>query len=62
MKPNQPTKGEKKMKHTKAETERAQKKVEIAIDKLVDLQDMGFGCDAITRALELLNGLNMEAR
>ncbi len=31
------------MKHTKREIERATKKVEIAIDKMVDLKDLGFG-------------------
>lgn len=27
----------------------------IAIDKLIDVQNLGFGSDEITRALELLN-------
>ena len=40
---------------TKYQRERAVKKLEIAIDKLIDLQDMGFGNDQIARALELLN-------
>lgn len=42
---------------TRTEKEKAEKKVEIAIDKMVDLQDAGFGCDAITRILEQLNSL-----
>lgn len=42
---------------TKKEIARAVKKVEIAIDKMVDLQDAGFGCDAVTRTLEQLNWL-----
>jgi hypothetical protein len=40
---------------TKYQRERAIKKLEIAIDKLIDIQDMGFADDAIARALELLN-------
>jgi hypothetical protein len=46
------------MKQPENETERkkAIKKAEIAIDKLVDLQDMGFGCDFISEALDGLNG------
>ena len=40
---------------TKYQRDRAIKKLEIAIDKLIDIQDMGFGDDAIGRALELLN-------
>ncbi len=35
----------------------ALKKVEIATDKMVDLQDAGFGSDAVTRILEQLNAL-----
>ncbi len=31
------------------------KKLEIAIDKMVDLQDAGFGNDNISRILERLN-------
>jgi len=34
---------------------RAIRKLEIAIDKMVDLQDGGYGCDAVTRILEMLN-------
>lgn len=37
--------------------DRAEKKVQIAIDKMIDLQDAGFGCDAATRILEQLNAL-----
>lgn len=43
---------------TKRQIEQAQKKVEIAIDKMVALQDMGFGNDAIARILEMLNNLH----
>lgn len=42
---------------SRTEKERASRKVEIAIDKMVDLQDAGFGCDDITRILEQLNRL-----
>lgn len=45
------------MKITPSQRDRAVKKIEIAIDKLADLQDMGLGCDDITRALEILNSL-----
>ena len=34
---------------------KAEKKLEIAIDKLVDVKDLGFGDDGIERALETLN-------
>ena len=40
---------------TNTEQKRAVKKAEIAIDKMVDLQDMGFGNDNIARILEKLN-------
>ena len=36
----------------------ALKKVEIAIDKMVDLQDMGLGDETIARILEKLNMLH----
>jgi len=36
----------------------ALKKVEIAIDKMVDLQDMGLGDEMIARILEKLNMLH----
>lgn len=41
---------------TNSQKERARKKLEIAIDKLIDLQDMGLGTAEIARALEILNG------
>lgn len=37
------------------EKARAIRKLEIAIDKLIEVQDLGGGCDAIARALEILN-------
>jgi len=43
---------------TKRQIQQAQKKVEVAIDKMVALQDMGFGNDAIARILEMLNKLH----
>ena len=39
------------------EKRRAEKKVEIAIDKMIDLQDMGAGCDTVSRVLDSLNSL-----
>ena len=36
----------------------ALKKIEIAIDKMVDLQDAGYGNEAIVRILEQLNYLH----
>ena len=39
---------------------RVLKKIEIAIAKLVDLQDAGYGCDRISRLLENLNSLHSE--
>ena len=48
------------MKHTKKEIRRAIRKIEIAIDKIIDLQDDGFGCDATARILESLNALLSE--
>lgn len=45
----------------KTEKRRAQKKIEIAIDKLIDIQDSGLGNDAIARALEILNSINFES-
>ena len=44
------------------EKNRAIKKIEIAIDKMVDLQSLGFGCDKITRILEQLNSLTTDIR
>ena len=40
---------------TMTQRERIIKKLEIAIDKLIDIQDMGFGDHRIAEALELLN-------
>ncbi len=44
-------------KNTQTEKDKAQRKIEIAIDKLIDVQDMGLGSDAIARALEILNSI-----
>jgi hypothetical protein len=41
----------------KATKDKAIKKINIAIDKMIDLQDMGVGCEAVSRILEKLNGL-----
>jgi hypothetical protein len=40
---------------SKQDKERAIKKLEIAIDKLIDLQDMGLGDNTTKTCLELLN-------
>lgn len=45
------------MKFTNREIERAEKKVQIAIDKMVDLKEMGFGNVQIETILQLLNSL-----
>lgn len=45
------------MKPTYTEKERAIKKVHIAIDKMVDLQDMGFGTVEVQEILDKLNAL-----
>lgn len=42
---------------TKSEKTKAIKKVERAIDKMVDLQDMGFGCGTIEEILSRLQHL-----
>lgn len=42
---------------TQTQKERAVKKVEIAIDKMIDLQDMGLGTDEVARILDLLGSL-----
>ena len=39
------------------ERTRAIRKVERAIDCLLDVQDLGFGCDDTARCLEILNAL-----
>ena len=44
-------------KKTKSEVARAVKKINRAIDAMIDLQDAGFCCDSISRVLELLNSL-----
>ena len=36
---------------------KAIKKAEIAIDKIIDIKALGFGCDTTERVLELLNAL-----
>jgi len=48
------------MKPTQSEKDRAEKKVQIAIDKMVDLQDIGFGSMQVTRILDALNELETE--
>lgn len=50
------------MSKTQREKDRAEKKCEIAIDKMVALQDSGFGCDTVTRVLDLLNSLQSQIR
>lgn len=40
--------------------ERIEKKIDIAIDKMVDLKDAGHGNDKIERILESLNELRNE--
>ena len=52
----------KRMDMTRTEQERAIKKVEIAINKMVDLQDMGQGDAQVTRILEMLNSLESDFR
>lgn len=42
---------------TQTEKDKAIKKVQIAIDKMIDLQDMGFGQDIVSRIIEQLNTL-----
>lgn len=37
---------------------RAIKKVRIAIDKMIDLSDTGYGCDKVSRILDNLNELS----
>ncbi|MBL4656242.1 MAG: hypothetical protein JKY33_10520 [Bacteroidia bacterium] len=45
---------------TNTKIERAVKKVQIAIDKLIDLQGMGFDSSEIDRALEILRNLEYD--
>ena len=40
----------------------AKRKIEIAIDKMVDLQNGGYGCDEVSRILEILNSIKLEGR
>lgn len=40
--------------------EKAIKKIEIAIDKMIDLQDMGLGSESVSRILETLNDLKRQ--
>lgn len=40
--------------------ERAQRKVEKAIDALVDIQDMGLGTGEIQHLLDTLNGIRFD--
>lgn len=44
-------------KKAKALRERALKKVHAAIDKMIDLQDMGLGNGDVSAILDALNGL-----
>jgi hypothetical protein len=37
----------------------AVKKTEVALDKLIDLKDEGYGCDLLERAIELIQTLNI---
>ncbi len=48
------------MKYTQTELDKAEKKVQIAIDKMIDLQDMGFGNSKIETILQMLNSLETE--
>lgn len=45
---------------TRKDRDRAEKKVQIVTDKMIDLQEMGFGCDRVTRIIENLNTLTHE--
>lgn len=45
------------MELTRTEKDKIQKKIEIAIDKMVDLEDMAFENDRVQRILDLLNEL-----
>ena len=47
-------------KFTQTEIDRAIRKVEIAIDKMVDIQDWGFGNYKTQEILDRLNSLNGE--
>ena len=43
-----------------SEKDRGEKKVNKVIDAMVDLQDMGMGCDRVSRILELANDLRSQ--
>ena len=45
------------MRFTQNERDRAEKKIQISIDKMIDLRDMGFGCEKIERVLDNLRDL-----
>ena len=46
--------------HTKAEKNLATRKVAIATEKLIDLQDLGFEDDTTSEILEMLNSLQYQ--
>lgn len=46
-----------KQSELKSKSKIALKKVEISIDKMIDLQDLGFGGEVTARILEMLNTL-----
>ena len=48
------------MRFTQNERNRAEKKIQIAIDKMIDLQDLGFGCEDIERILDRLRTLEID--
>ncbi len=48
------------MKYTQTELDKAEKKVQIAIDKMIDLKDMGFANSKVETILEMLNSLEIE--
>jgi hypothetical protein len=43
-----------------SEKDRGERKVNKVIDAMVDLQDMGLGCDRVSRILELANDLRRQ--
>ena len=45
------------MKRKQREIDKAVKKIERAIDAMIDLQDDGWGRDSVSRLLEMLNAL-----
>jgi hypothetical protein len=42
---------------TQKQKDRAERKVNKAIDAMMDLKADGFGCDTVERVLEMLNAL-----